>query len=193
MQIDRRDNETDFDYHRRLVYGKLVDKTLADIDYTELAELIYGQPYSSDVARRMLYGSKRTLELVDEERASEAKSSSYGDDIDAKLIELRLERQKFYDMRMAFNKVVRERARQEELNEILVNAVRSGDLPSLEYEPCIIEPSDNDLLCSLNDIHYGADVHNAWNTYNPEVCRQMMCRYLDRIIEIGERHHSENC
>lgn len=193
MQIDRRDNETDLDYHRRLVYGKLVDKTLADIDYTELAELIYGQPYSSDVARRMLYGSKRTLELVDEERASEAKSSSYGDDIDSKLIELRLERQKFYDMRMAFNKVVRERARQEELNEILVNAVRSGDLPSLEYEPCIIEPSDNDLLCSLNDIHYGADVHNAWNTYNPEVCRQMMCRYLDRIIEIGERHHSENC
>ena len=193
MQIDRRENETDLDYHRRLVYGKLVDKTLADIDYTELAELIYGQPYSSDVARRMLYGSKKTLEILDEERANGVKDSPYGNDIDAKLIELRLERQKFYDMRMAFNKVVRERARQEELNEILVQAVQPGELPSLEYEPCIIEPSDNDLLCSLNDIHYGADVHNAWNTYNPEVCRQMMCRYLDKIIEIGKRHHSENC
>lgn len=141
----------------------------------------------------MLYGSKRTLELLDEDRVNGVKAGSIGDDIDAKMMELRKERQKFYDMRMAFNKVVRERARQEELNDILVSAVQSGDLPSLNYEPCIIEPSDNDLLCSLNDIHYGANIHNAWNTYNSDICREMMCRYLDKIIEIGERHHSENC
>lgn len=193
MQIGRMENESKFDYHRRLVYGKLVDKTLADVDYSELSELVYGQPYSSDVARRMLYGSRRTLELVDEERASSGGSSAYADEIDAKMIELRKERQKFYDMRNAFNKVIRERSRQEELNEILVSAVQSGNLPRLSYEPAYIAPSDNDLLCSLNDIHYGIDIHNAWNTYNPEICRKMMCRYLDRIIAIAERHGSENC
>lgn len=193
MQIERMENESKFDYHRRLVYGKLVDKTLADVDYSELSELVYGQPYSSDVARRMLYGSRRTLELMDEERAAGGGSSAYSDEIDAKMIELRKERQKFYDMRNAFNRVIRERSRQEELNEILVSAVQSGNLPRLSYEPAYIEPSDNDLLCSLNDIHYGIDIHNAWNTYNPEICRKMMCRYLDRIITIAERHGSENC
>ncbi len=193
MQIERMENESKFDYHRRLVYGKLVDKTLADVDYSELSELVYGQPYSSDVARRMLYGSRRTLELMDEERAAGGGSSAYADEIDAKMIELRKERQKFYDMRNAFNRVIRERSRQEELNEILVSAVQSGNLPLLSYEPAYIEPSDNDLLCSLNDIHYGIDIHNAWNTYNPEICRKMMCRYLDRIIAIAERHGSENC
>ena len=193
MQIERMENESKFDYHRRLVYGKLVDKTLADVDYSELSELVYGQPYSSDVARRMLYGSRRTLELMDEERAAGSGSSAYADEIDAKMIELRKERQKFFDMRNAFNKVVRERSRQEELNEILVSAVQSGNLPRLSYEPAYVEPSDNDLLCSLNDIHYGIDIHNAWNTYNPEICREMMCRYLDRIITIAERHGSENC
>lgn len=193
MQIERMENESKFDYHRRLVYGKLVDKTLADVDYSELSELVYGQPYSSDVARRMLYGSRRTLELMDEERAAGGGSSAYADEIDAKMIELRKERQKFYDMRNAFNRVIRERSRQEELNEILVSAVQSGNLPRLSYEPAYIEPSDNDLLCSLNDIHYGIDIHNAWNTYNPEICREMMCRYLDRIITIAERHGSENC
>lgn len=193
MQIERMENESKFDYHRRLVYGKLVDKTLADVDYSELSELVYGQPYSSDVARRMLYGSRRTLELMDEERAAGGGSSAYADEIDAKMIELRKERQKFYDMRNAFNRVIRERSRQEELNEILVSAVQSGNLPRLSYEPAYIEPSDNDLLCSLNDIHYGIDIHNAWNTYNPEICRKMMCRYLDRIITIAERHGSENC
>lgn len=193
MQIERMENESKFDYHRRLVYGKLVDKTLADVDYSELSELVYGQPYSSDVSRRMLYGSRRTLELMDEERAAGCGSSAYADEIDAKMIELRKERQKFYDMRNAFNRVIRERSRQEELNEILVSAVQSGNLPRLSYEPAYIEPSDNDLLCSLNDIHYGIDIHNAWNTYNPEICRKMMCRYLDRIIAIAERHGSENC
>lgn len=193
MRIEQKENETKFDFHKRLVYGKLVDKTLADVDYSELAELVYGQPYSSDVARRMFYGSRRTLELLDESRMDQISASDEAREIEAKMMELRKERQKFYDMRAAFNKVVRERSRQEELNEILTAAVRSGDLPSLSYERTYIEPSDNDLLCSLNDIHYGIDVHNAWNTYNPEVCREMMKNYLDRIISIAERHRSENC
>ena len=68
IEITKRENETNLDYHKRLVYGKLVDKTLSDMDYTELSELVYGQSYSSDVARRMLYGSRKTLELIDKER-----------------------------------------------------------------------------------------------------------------------------
>lgn len=193
MQIERTETESELDYHKRLIYGKLVDKTLADIDYSELAELAYGQEYSSDVARRMFYGSKRTLELIDKERARGVSSGAMADELDAKMIELRKERQKFFDMRNAFNKVVRERSRQEELNEILMSAVQSGNLPSLEYEPCFVEPSDNDLLVSLNDIHYGIDVNNAWNTYNPDICKQMMRKYLDRIIQIAALHGSENC
>lgn len=193
MRIEQRENESKLDYHRRLVYGKLVDKTLADIDYSELSELVYGQPYSSDVARRMLYGSRKTLELLDEERVSQSGGSDIMAELDEKMVELRKERQKFYDMRNAFNKVIRERSRQEELNEILVSAVQSGELPELSYERHYIEASDNDLLCSLNDMHYGVDIHNAWNTYNPEVCREMMCAYLDKILQIAERHGSENC
>ena len=67
MDIKRKENETDLQYHKRIIYGKLVDKTLSDIDYSELSELAYGQAYSSDVARRMFYGSKRTLALMDKD------------------------------------------------------------------------------------------------------------------------------
>lgn len=35
--------ETTPEYHKRLIYGKLVDKTLADLDYSELAMEVYGQ------------------------------------------------------------------------------------------------------------------------------------------------------
>lgn len=116
------------------------------MDYTELSELVYGQSYSSDVARRMLYGSRRTLELLDAERVSTIKSDEILSELDIKMIELRKERQKFYDQRNAFNKIVRERSRQEELNEILIDEIQKGNLPSLNYTPNNIESSNNDLL-----------------------------------------------
>lgn len=193
VNIERKQNESPLDYHKRIVYGKLVDKTLSDVDYTELAELAYGQSFSSDVARRMFYGSKRTLDLMNSERVESTSTNELLTELDEKMIELRKERQKFFDQRNAFNKVVRDRSRQEELNEILVEAVQSGELPTLDYSPHIQIQSDNDLLVSLNDIHYGANIKNAWNEYNSCICRDMMCQYLDRIISIGQTHKSENC
>lgn len=175
------------------MYGKLVDKTLGDVDYTELSELAYGQSYSSDVARRMFYGSKRTLELISAEEASKIDDVNILSELDEKMIELRKERQKFYDQRNAFNKIVRERSRQEELNEIIVDAIHNGELPRLNYERNIIEPSSNDLLVSLNDLHYGAAHSNYWNEYNSDIAKDMMANYLDRIINIADTHNSENC
>ena len=114
-------------------------------------------------------------------------------ELDAKKIELQKEKQKFFDQRTAFNKVVRERSRQEELNEILIESIRGGNLPSLQYVPSDVQSTDNDLMVSLNDIHYGIEIDNYWNTYNSEVCADMMKRYLDRILNIKKTHGSENC
>lgn len=193
MDLSQKLGESNADYHRRLVYGKLVDKTLSDVDYTELADALYGQAYAPDVARRMVYGSKRTLDAIAQDAEQNIKDEDTLSVLDAKRIELQKERQKFFDQRNAYSKLLRERSRQEELNEILTEAVKSGNLPQLDYQRVEIEPSDNDLLVSLNDIHYGANVQNYWNTYNSDICREMMCRYLDRIISIGETHNSENC
>lgn len=193
IDIARKPNESALAYHKRIVYGKLVDKTLGDVDYTELSELAYGQSYSSDVARRMFYGSKRTLELISAEEASKIDDVNILSELDEKMIELRKERQKFYDQRNAFNKIVRERSRQEELNEIIIDAIHNGELPRLNYERNIIEPSSNDLLVSLNDLHYGAVHSNYWNEYNSDIAKDMMANYLDRIINIADTHNSENC
>lgn len=193
IDLARKPNETTLAYHKRIVYGKLSDKTLTDIDYTELAELTYGKPYSSDVARRMFYGSKFTLDLMAAEQAGCIDDSNILSELDEKMIELRKERQKFFDQRNAFNKVVRDRSRQEELNEIIVDAIHNGDLPELNYERNFIESSGNDLLVSLNDLHYGAVHSNHWGSYNSSIARDMMNHYLDRIIKIAETHQSENC
>lgn len=194
MDLAKRPGETNLAYHKRLVYGKLDDKTLADVDYAELAEALYGQQYSSDFARRMMYGSKKTLDAMAQDAEDSITDADMLGEITAKTIELQKERQKFFDQRMAYNKVVRDRARQEELNEILEASIRDGNLPSLEYRPHAIETrGGNDLLVSLNDIHYGANIQNFWNTYNSDICKEMMCQYLDHIVSIAETHGSENC
>lgn len=191
IDLSRRDGETELEFQRRIIYGKLVDKTLADYDYSELAELIYGQTYSSDFARRLMYGSLKTFEAI--ERSGNSVCAQSSSDIDDKIIELKKERQRFFDQRNAFNKIVRDRSREEELNDIITRTIQSGDLPRLEYAGAPVIHSENDLLVSLNDIHYGANINNAWNTYNSDVCKQMMEEYLRKVIEIGELHNSENC
>ena len=174
--------------------GKLVDKTIDD-SYEDLSERLFGEGncFSSTEVRKRMYGMKAIIDAVDKEAEESIDTPALLSDIDREKIELQKARQKFYDQRTAFNKVVRERARQEELNEILIASIKEGKLPELNYEPQDIEPSDNDLLVSLNDIHYGASVDNYWNTYNSDICAERMRQYLDRIIRIAETHQSENC
>lgn len=179
---------------RDIVIGKLVDHTIDD-DYAELSERLFGEGncfHSSEVRKRM-YGMKAVIDAIERDGEASIKDEDMLSTLESKKIELQIERQKFYDQRNAFNRVVRERSRQEELNEILTEAVMAGNLPQLQYVRSDVQQSDNDLLVSLNDIHYGANVSNYWNTYNSDICREMMCHYLDRIISIAETHHSENC
>lgn len=195
MQLERLPDESRLQHHRRLINGKLTDKTLADVDYSELSEYIYGQSYSSDVVRRMMYGSKRTLDLMESEAQESISGSDIASEIDMKLVELQKERQKFYDQRAAYNKLLRDSAREEELWEIVRQCVSSGKLPELRFEESPYQHyiSGNTLLVSLNDLHYGANVNNAWCKYNSDICAGMLHAYLEKIVSVGNVHMSEDC
>lgn len=183
MQIERRTDESKLDYHKRLIYGKLVDKTLSDVDYSELAELAYGQSYSSDVARRMFYGSKRTLELLDESLRNNQSfaDNDYAEKIDEKINELQKERQKFFDQRREFRKLLIAEGRQEHLYDMLSDAAHK-----LNYTVGALfdeRNSDNDFLMSIernnseavlvfSDWHYGMVTDNIFNSFNTDICKQ---------------------
>ena len=178
MNLNKNDNESQLQYHKRLVYGKLVDKTLADIDYSELAEYVYGQPYSSDVARRMMYGSKKTLDLVNSERLSEASDDALSE-IDSKIIELKKERQKFFDQRREYEKLIRTSGRQDYLYEALISSAdKLSDTVGKIYgcrQP--MQSSDNDAVLVFTDWHYGMTTNNVFNKYNTKICK-------DRVVSV---------
>lgn len=190
MQLDRLPNESDLDYHKRLVYGKLIDKTLADIDYSELAKIVYGQPYSSDVARRMMYGSCRTLQLQEREVRDSIDDASVVSEIDSKLIELKKEQQKFYDQRRELNKIVSVVGRREHLEAALTEAANnlSESVGRLYDDDRVLFVRENDYcdteaVLVLCDWHYGMVTDNVFNTYNTEICKKRVREIVSSTIE----------
>ena len=111
--LSRREGESVVEHHKRLIRGKLIDKTLSDYDYTELAKYVYGKEYAPDVARRMMYGSRKTLDLLENEKINATADRTVLNEIDEKLIELRKERQRFFDQRREYNKLLSADGRKE--------------------------------------------------------------------------------
>lgn len=196
--LARREGESDFDYHRRLVYGKLVDKTLADYDYSELAPLVYGKEYSCDVARRLLYGSCKTLQVLDGVRDDYIASASPENkitEIDVKMAELQREQQRFRDQRREYNRVVSMDGRRDYLYDRLSDAAASlsetvGDLYDFTERPEFGEGEPEAVLV-FSDWHYGMVTNNVFNTYNTKVCvervKHVVNGAIQRIVSHGCR------
>lgn len=189
MSIERLPGETDLQYHKRLVYGKLVDKTLADVDYTELAEDAYGQSYSSDSARRMMYGSCRTLQIMDE-CAKFDMPVNLRSDLDMKYVEFQKERQRFFDQRREYNKLVVESGRFEHLCDTLVSAVENLDTTvgqmQFIHEPRYSDTGNNEAVLICSDWHFGMVTDNAFNKYNTDICKNrvqnLVSAATDRLL-----------
>lgn len=186
MDIDYIKGETDLGYHKRLIYGKLVDKTLSDVDFSELSEALYGQQYSSDHVRKMMHGSLRTLELMDKENIKNIKDKSVLSDIDNKMIELQKEQQKLSDQRREFKKLLCADARQEHLEEALKEAAFSlndtvGKLFGENDEFEVV--GDNEAVLVLSDWHYGMTTDNIFNTYNTEICKERVKNTIKNAID----------
>lgn len=190
MDLARRPDESKFAYHKRLVYGKLVDKTLSDADYSELAELIYGRPYSSDVARRMLYGSRQTLELMDKQAVEMCCDDGIADELEAKRIELQKERQRLSDQRREYSKMVSSEARWEHLCDVIKTSV--DDMMPLGLMLDVDAASDsnykdgvcgNEAVLVLSDLHYGMVADNVYNKYNTQICKDRVSKTVRKAIE----------
>lgn len=166
--------EDQLSYHRRLIYGKLVDHTLADVDYSILAPLVYGVEYSDDHARKMFKGSLRTLELMDDSDVFSSLRS--GDEatmteLEEKRLAFEKEKKKFSDQRREFYKLVTEDARFERMTEKIAEAAKNlKDEVPLHPAPAYKPVNDDECILVFNDWHYGMVTDNIWNTYNTAIC-----------------------
>lgn len=191
--LSRREGESVVEHHKRLIRGKLVDKTLSDYDYTELAKYVYGKEYAPDVARRMMYGSRKTLDLLENEKINATADRTVLNEIDEKLIELRKERQRFFDQRREYNKLLSADGRKEYMYDRLVDAAEDlYDTVGVVYCETNCENndglSDNEAVLVFSDWHYGMVADNVFNKYDTEVCVQRITKVVQDAVKRIQLH-----
>jgi hypothetical protein len=190
MDIQKRPNETPLDFHKRLVYGKLVDGTLSDEDYVELSELVYGKKYSSDVARRMMYGSRATLDLIENEQVETISDDKILKEYELKKIELQKEKYKIQALRLDMDRIIRESSRTELLFEEFINIIKeSCKLPPPEFKPLRNQDSRKAYLLSFADAHTGKQFKSITNEYDLDIVYDRFNKLLSETLEIIEENN----
>lgn len=193
--LERRTNETAYEYIKRIVYGKLVYKTI-DADYEDLSEYIFGEGncFSSTEVRKRMYGIKRFIELIEEEGIKKIKNDSDEEEILERIRlekkEFEKEKKRFQDQRREYNKLRDYEARYEHLKNEFIREIRESDNIQLDFNSSPIEydTSGKDGVLLLSDWHIGLNVENYWNKYNINELYKRIEKLVDKTIEYGKFH-----
>lgn len=169
--LKKRSEESQIEYVKRIVYGKLIDKTIDD-DYTILAPLVFGKEYSSDVARRMFYGARDVLKLIDFDKINNVKDNDIIKQIEEKTLELEKQRKKLQATKIEYNRNIRNDSRQELLYENIKQTQERLPIPN--FEPIDSEYKNGTYVLGWSDVHYGADFVSANNIYNRKECKRRL-------------------
>lgn len=185
-KLKRLDGETKLDYIRRLTYGKLVDKTI-DLDYTELAPLIFNQELSSCECRKRLYGVKSVLELLDQEGINNTDDSEIIKEIELKIRELKKERYKLQTEKIEYNKMIREQAREELLIEKIKDVIPTLQAPT--FKPLQVNDGNKEYLLCFSDIHYDKFFESVNNKYSIDEVHRRFNLLLSKIIKLIKKEN----
>lgn len=198
MNLERKEGETENQYIWRI--GQMIDAGQID-NWKTIAPILNKQlrndetEYRDESAYRKKY---QYAKMFYEDVFSKRESDEYLQELEEQKIELKKERVRLQDERTNKNKNIRIEARVEQKLDYLEKIIANQG--KIDYKPLRPEQrkeiqikSDNDLIVMLSDLHIGQNFTSAWGRYNLEVAKDRMEEYLNKIIEIKDRHRSENC
>lgn len=178
INLDRLNNETDFEYKLRLCRAKL-DKDI-DLDWGEIADIL-GLDVSADHLRKTAYG------MIEASNYYNNKSYAKTDDLDVKLADIRKERMKLQTANLERTRIERSEARHELYYEYLAQTIEALPIPEFNKLYLTRDKNEEYVLC-LADIHYGAKFQSANNEYSPEICKARLEYLAHEVIDfVNER------
>ena len=187
-ELKRKDNETKFDYIKRLVYGKLKDKTL-DYDFAEIAPYLFGAELNSHECRKRMYGVLNVLEQLENEVISNIDNQELLDEITLKTLELKKERQKNQTINAQINKNLRLVARNEMTQDLIMSAIQ-GLEPLTIPNPLEKVEGYKEGILPISDVHFGKKCvikglkGEILNEYNEKVFERRMYNLLNESVSI---------
>lgn len=197
MILERKEGETEIQYLWRV--GKLVETgqvgSWKEITPTLNKQLREEDEYYDESAYRKKYQAAKKFY---DEIFSQQGDEDFKKEQEELLREIKKEKIKLRDERTESNRGIRIEARVEDKLDYLEDIISKQG--KIDYKPLKPEErkaiqikSDNDLVVMLSDLHIGQTFASAWGRYDLEVAKDRMQQYLHKIIEIKDRHNSENC
>jgi len=164
-----------------------------DMDWQEIIDK-YGLDIHYDTLRKAtqtIFGGAFVSEYFKSKQASKT-DDTYLAEIRATKQEIRKEKQKLFDERTALNKTLREQSRLESMYDIVKRAISEYQYTRFDYVPTEISDGDCDLIIHLTDIHCGIDIQSEFNTFNFDVLKERLKKYLDEINDIRMTYDAQN-
>lgn len=194
MDLKKQENENDEQFIWRICQYK--DSGLLDVGWDEVADILNKElgledsPLTEATFRKPYQQAKR---FYDAGVFNANAEDTYLSELRLQKQELEKEKVKVRDERNELRRVLREEARKESYVDLIKRTISESVIEPLDYQPNnVTADGNNDLIVTLFDIHAGMNVDNYFNTFNDDVLRERMHKYLDKIIEIQNRHQSEN-
>lgn len=141
----------------------------------------YGFLYSTDKYRKQYYAMK--VSMYDDEYEQE---TALTEQVNELIYECKKERVKLADERTQTAAYVRRASREDSIVEIAKEFI--SHMNEVKYlEPYHAEDSDDEAtkvaILQLSDWHYGIEIDNAWNKFNPEICKERVNKLQNEVIE----------
>lgn len=191
MFLDKKEAESQSDYIKRLVYGKLVDKII-DVPYEELGKIIFGEDsnYSTSEIRRRLNAIKFYIDAVEENNASGINDYNNYDIVkndNLNGLQVKKDLVLIKDYKNEINANIRSVSRFENLKEISsefckqIDKIFPLDFNKTKSLKRALDNSNTYGILMLSDWHYGIEIDNFLNKYNPEIFKQRINILLNKV------------
>lgn len=140
---------------------------------------------------RKRYGEIKRFYEIFQSKIKEQTDSEIIKEIEERQTELKKEKYKFFDARNEYNALLRKRAREEEINKIIIDSVHAINKEDFElkYEKEINK--NETMIIPLNDLHCGYKIDSIFGKYDEIVLKQRLEKYLSEIEKIQKQHHCE--
>ena len=184
FRIEPKQCETTEEYIERILYLK----KFVGLEYSwkEIAAIIYEKTTivkdESTWRKRAANLGAKSIPIVEETSNEEDEQRQSIQDL---INEFKIERYKLNDINTQNNAYLRRIAREETIKEIAENAAKEiGKTLQLPYYK--VERNTNseyEAILQLSDWHFGLEVNNYWNKFNPDICKQRVAYLKSKVIE----------
>lgn len=184
--LKKLDTESELQYIWRLALAK--DSGSLDMTWDELAEIFnenLDNNYGSSTYRKQFQNAQHYYEDV----FANMESRDYSEEVAELKRQLIKERNKLQTEKLEYARWLREEARDELLEEKIIDAINSLEPLEIPDKSCR-HINDKEYILTIADLHYGKELKinglfgEVLNEYSPEICEKRLWKLASNVIEL---------